>query len=289
MTVVFMDPSPLPNKGFDAISQYQMVPAHGGVRGMGIWLQADEPEDVIVYCADPNKAHLWGLYVIQGHAAIQGSGYFIKRDSAIRFFIGGRDPGPTTLIVESVTGKPRGFLLLSVKSQLKMTYQVAVLSDPFHVPPKDIVAQNLVDNMSGAAKLWLEQANVVLEKVGGIIDAIVPFDLGNSIVIDDPVNLAAIAKASLTPQQVPANLFIYGTWDLIYASSSTVIGSNTLNMCFVENQFVGRVGQLLCAHEVGHALTLPHSSQASGLLMSPLITNVTDRLDMWDVEMSNRL
>src|SRR5437762_3113679 len=107
MAVLFMDPTPSTHDGFDAAAQYQMVPA-GGVRSMGLWIQPDETEDVIVYSADPNKAHLFGLYTIQGQAAIQGSGYFVKRDSAIRFFIGGRDPGPTTLIVETVTGKPRG-------------------------------------------------------------------------------------------------------------------------------------------------------------------------------------
>jgi len=78
MTVVFLDPQPGANDGFDVEAQYQMVPA-GGSRRMGFLAQDDEPEDVIVYCTDPNKAYLWGLYIIQGHAAIQGSGYFVKR------------------------------------------------------------------------------------------------------------------------------------------------------------------------------------------------------------------
>src|SRR5262245_65893409 len=112
MTVVFLDPGPLPSNGFDQAAQYQMVPA-GGVRSMALWVQADETEDVIVYCANPNKAGLSGLQALQGHAAIRGSGYFVKRGSAIRFVIRGRDPGPTTLIVESVSGKMRHFLLLA--------------------------------------------------------------------------------------------------------------------------------------------------------------------------------
>src|SRR5262245_58020955 len=146
MAVVFMDPQPGTNDGFDIEAQYQMVPA-GGSRRMAFWVQPDESEDVIIYCTDPNKAYLWGLYVIQGHAAIQGSGYFVKRSAAIRFFIGGRDPGATSITVETVSGKPRGFLLLSVKPQLRLTYQLAVLSDPIHVPAKDLVGRNLETNM----------------------------------------------------------------------------------------------------------------------------------------------
>ena len=148
MAVVFLDPAPTIHDGFDVASQYQMVPA-GGVRRMALWVQASETEDVIVYCADPNKAHLFALYTLQGHAAIQGSGYFVKRDSAIRFFIGGRDPGATTLNVETVSGKLRGFLLLSVKPPLRRTYQLAILSDPIHVPAKELVGNNLATNMRG--------------------------------------------------------------------------------------------------------------------------------------------
>src|SRR5689334_11484363 len=100
MTVVFLDPTPSATRdGFDLASQYQMVPA-GGARRMALWVDPSETEDVIVYCADPNKAYLFGLYTVQGQAAIRGSGYFVKRNSAIRFFIGGRDPGATTLNVE---------------------------------------------------------------------------------------------------------------------------------------------------------------------------------------------
>src|SRR4030095_3304699 len=129
-----------------------------------------QTDDVIVYCADPNKAYLFGLYTIQGYAAIRGSGYFVRRDSAIRFFIGGRDPGPTQLIVETVRGVRRGVLLLSVKQQLRVPYQLAIIPDPIHVPAKVLVGSNLATNMLGAAKLWLEQANVALERVGPIND-----------------------------------------------------------------------------------------------------------------------
>jgi hypothetical protein len=290
MAVVFLDPAPGTNDGFDAASQYQMVPAFGGIRRMALWVQPDEAEDVIVYCTDPNRAHLFGLHAIEGHAATRGSGFFVRRNSAIRFFIGGRDPGPATLAVETVGGKPRGFLLLSVKAQPYYTYQLAIISDSKHVPAKDLAGANLAANMLGAEKLWLEQANVMLARVGAINDVVVPGNLGDRIVIDDPKVLGAISNASRTSQLVQASLYIYGTWDIITSSTDLVGGLNTGNMCFIENQFGGRVGQLICAHEVGHALGLPHSAGDSrtDLLMTPFgITN--DFLDMWDIETANRL
>src|SRR6202011_1918665 len=100
MSCLFLDPDypNLPNPGFDLEGQYQMVPA-GGTRRMG-FATPDEPEDVIIYCVDPNKAWLWGLYSLTGKAAPQGSGFLIGRNSAVRFYITGRDPRPTAIRVE---------------------------------------------------------------------------------------------------------------------------------------------------------------------------------------------
>jgi hypothetical protein len=287
MAVVFMDPQPGTNDGFDIEAQYQMVPA-GGSRRMAFWVQPGEPEDVIIYCTDPNKAYFWGLYVIQGNAAIQGSGYFVKRGAAIRFFIGGRDPGATSITVETLSGKPRGFLLLSVKPQLYLTYQLAVLSDPVHVPAKDLVGRNLATNMLAGSKIWLEQANISLDRVGPINDVVAPIDLGDPLFIDDDKNLAAIAYATNTKDVVTANLYVYCTWNLKYRTGD-VGGSNSYNMCFVENQWSGRIGALVCAHETGHALGLPHSSGSrADLLMHGSAVN-NDFVDMWEIEWSNRL
>jgi hypothetical protein len=293
MTVFFTDPNPIiGNEGFDSQAQYQMLPAGGGggaVRRMALVVQPDEPEDVIVFIADPNKAALFGLFAVQGSAAVQGSGFFVKRGSAIRFFLSGRDPGPTRLEVESVSGKPRGFLLISVKRPLRKTYQLGVIRDPIHIPAKDIAGANLANNMLGAEKLWLQQANVVLQRVGPINDVFVPFDLKDPIFIDDPVNVAGIIKATTSsPLFTPADLFIYGTWDIRYRNNTLVGGSNLFNMCFVENQFSGRMGALMCAHEVGHAMGLPHNNGRTDFLMTGSGVN-NDFVEMFEIETVNQL
>jgi hypothetical protein len=262
-----------------------MVPA-GGVRRMGLFVQADETEDCIAFVSNPNHASIFGLFPIQGSAFVRGSGFLIKPNSAVRFFISGRDPGSTTLVVETVSGKPRGFLLISVKPRLLRTYQLAVRSDPIHIPDKAGVGNNLAINMLGAARIWLAQANVVLQRVGPINDVVVPRDLKDPIVIDDPANMDAIIKATFTKDIVRADLFIYCTWDIVYSTSTRPAGSTFANMCFVENQLNGRIGELLCAHEVGHALGLPHTEDNFSLLMTSGGIN-NDLLDMRDIETAN--
>jgi hypothetical protein len=288
MAVVFLDPQIGTNDGFDVEAQYQMVPA-GGARRMAFWAMDDEPEDVIIYITDPNKAYVYGLYVLRGHANVQGSGYFVKRGAAIRFVIGGRDPGVTSMTVETVSGKTRGFLLLSIKPPLRLTYQLAVLSDPIHVPAKELVGRNLAANMAGAAKLWLEQANITLEQIGPINDVVAPIDLGDPLVLDDAKTVLAIVQASHTKQLVTANLYIFCTWNIVFGGNPGVAGFNLFNMCFVENQFIGRAGALISAHEVGHGLGLPHSNGGRiDLLMQASAIN-NDFIDMRDIEWSNQL
>jgi hypothetical protein len=289
MAIAFLDPAPGTPDGFDQTSPYQMVPV-GGVRRMGLFVQASETEDVVVFCADPNKAELFGLFTVQGQpATARGAGFLVKRNSGIRFFIGGRNPGPTMVIVETLSGALRGFLLLSVKPQRRVTYQLAIISDPIHVPAKNQMGLNLATNALGAAKIWLEQANVALVRVGPINDVVVPTDIDDPIVIDDPVTFPAIMKASQTPQLVAADLFIYGTWDIVYTDRTVpVAASSRANVCFIENQLSGRIGTLLCAHEIGHFLNLPHSTGDPNLLMtSGGVRN--EVLDMFDIEFANPL
>lgn len=194
------------------------------------------------------------------------------------------------MVVETVSGKPLGFLLISVKPRLFLTYQLAIVSDPIHVPDKAAMGNNLAINMLGAARIWLAQANVVLQRVGPINNVVVPRDLEDPIVIDKPENESAIVSAMLTKNVVKANLFIIGTWNIKYKDGTRPAGSTTVDLqkCFIVNQEMSRFGELLCAHEVGHALRLPHTANNPLLLMTDSgIGN--DQLDMRDIETANPL
>ncbi len=144
--------------------------------------------------------------------------------------------------------------------------------------------------MLAASKIWRDQANISLERVGPINDVVVPVDLGDPLFNDACNKVVAIAQASMTNQFWQANLYIYGTWNLEYRSNKNVGGSTTYNMCFVENQWSGRPGALVCAHELGHALGLAHSGTEGriDLLMQGSAIN-NDFLDMLDIEWTNRL
>ncbi|WP_342359482.1 matrixin family metalloprotease [Terrarubrum flagellatum] len=290
MAVVFLDPEPSTGDGFDVAAQYQMVPS-GGHRRMGLWVQADETEDVIIYPADPNKIGLWGLYTIDGRPAVtRGAGYQVARNSAIRFFMRGRDPGPTALIVETVSGKPRSFLLVSVKTQRALTYQLYVLSDAVRKPNIVESGGEMKTIMADVARLFIEQANVKLTQVGDIANAAALLDLNardplkRRIFLDDPTIFSAIASAALAAPHAIADLYIFRTWDIVIESKPDLVGLATGNCCFVENFPPGNRATSLYAHEIGHNLGLFHDNDAQHI-MFPNIGGLS--FSMHDIETMN--
>jgi hypothetical protein len=293
MAIIFMDPDPTHNDGFDVAAQYHMIPARGN-RKIALWATDEEKEDLLVYSADPNKAFISDAKAIRGRVSQAGSGFLLQRsadgfkDVAVTFSIGGRDPGSTVLKVETERGRLRGFLLVSVKAEYRLTYQLCVVRDPIHIPAKELVGANLAQNMLIAEKIWLDQANVRLTRVGGFNDVFVPINLEDPIVIDRQKNYDAIVKATKNKDIVSANLYVYCTWDLVYETNPNVGGSATYNTCFVENQFSGKAGGMLCAHEIGHMLGLGHNDVAQGYLMNALGSG-SDLLDTYEIETANRL
>ena len=149
-----------------------------------------------------------------------------------------------------------------------------------------IIAPIVLPALIGPLLVLIMRHDVVLQRVGPINDVVVPRDLKDPIVIDDPANMDAIFKATFTKDIVRADLFIYCTWDIVYSTSTRPAGSTQGNMCFVENQLNGRIGELLSAHEVGHALGLPHTEDNLSLLMTSGGIN-NDLLDMRDIETAN--
>ena len=85
------------------------------------------------------------------------------------------------------------------------------------MPDKAGAGNNLALNMLGAARIWLAQANRSLQRVGPI----------NDVVIDDQANMDAILKATFNKGLVKADLFTFGTWDIVYVTS-TRPGNSTL-------------------------------------------------------------
>ena len=177
---------------------------------------------------------------------------------------------------------------MSIKPRRTITYQLGIVSDGIHVPDFNLCSQNLIRNMLGAEKIWLGQANIELKRLGVVNDVRVNWDLKDPIVIDDPIVMSLIAFSSLTKDFAQAQLYIYGTWDLIYHDNPNVAGSNFANLCFVENAATGASGEMLCAHEVGHALGLPHLPITdSSFLMHPFFSDV--RLLAAHIEFTNPL
>jgi len=74
-------------------------------------------------------------------------------------------------------------------------------------------------NMLGAAKIWLEQANILFERVGDVNPVVVPMVLGDPLYLDDTDKFIAIQQANYMPQLVladmsmaPGILFFAPTW-----------------------------------------------------------------------------
>lgn len=285
MSIIFMHPSASTTSGFDAEAQYQMLPS-GGVRSMAIWAPG-ETEDLLIYPADPNKVGLFGLFALQGKAAVRGAGFSLQKEGAARFFLSGRDPGPTTLIVETERGRPRGFLLISVKPLRTVTYQLYVLNDAIRHPDLASSVTEMATNINAAAKLLFDQANIkLISATGGALAPIVSDDIGKEIIIDDPVTFAKILTAwqALKPPQ--ADLHIFLTWDLKYVTGVDVQGSMHFSFCFVENVAPGPIATCLYAHEIGHGLGQTLHSETTNDVMFPNILANT-HYSMRDIEIMN--
>jgi hypothetical protein len=292
LSLGFFDPAPFALKfqrGFDDDPEYQMVPL-GGTRDVGLQSFLNEPGDVFVFVNDRGKANIKSFIGLAGVPPVaQGDGLILSPNSGVLLTIEGLAPGRTKIVAEAVNGGRRRVCRLSVKPRLSLTYQLGIISDGIHVPDKTLCGRNLQTNMLGAERIWLSHANVELKRVGAINDVKVAWNLNDPIVIDDPIVTSLIAHATVTKDMVQAHLYIYGTWDVVYHNKSGVAGSTTGNLCFIENASVGRFGELLCAHEVGHAIGLHHPviAQTSQLMNGDGISD--ERLLAGEIEISNPL
>jgi hypothetical protein len=290
LSLGFFDPSPPSDKfkrGFDEDPEYQMVPL-GETRTVLLQSFRNEPGDVFVFVEDRGKAVIKNFFGTSGAPPeAADDGLVLHPNSAVLLTIEGIGPGRTKIVAESAELGRRRSCRLSVKRKLARTYQLGVLSDSIHVPDFDLCSRNLVANMLAAERIWLSQANVELKRIGAINQVKVPWDLKDPIVIDDPKVEAMIVQSSLTKDFAVAHLYVYCTWDIVYATSTAIGGSTLQNMCFVENAFSGRAGALLCGHEVGHALGIRHPMLAGPDELMTGGTFVDERVRQADIETAN--
>jgi hypothetical protein len=291
LSLGFFDPAPSGLKfrrGFDDEPEYQMVPL-GGTQTVGLQV-LNEPGDVFVFVNDRSKAVIKSFFGAFGTPPVaQGDGLVLKPNSAVLLTIEGISVGRTKIVVESVNGGRRRVCRLSVKPIRLVTYQLGIVTDSVRVrkPPEfDRAAITLIDNMLGAERIWLSHANVALARVGPTNKVKVESDIKDPIVIDDPKTLALIDDASQTEDRVQADIYIYGCWDVVYRDNDKIGGSTTGNRCFVEG-WNGRIGELICAHEVGHAFGLGHppSTDFSLLMFGEGISD--ERLLAGEIEIAN--
>lgn len=294
MSLEFFDPAPTAlkfRKGFDNEPEYQMIPL-GGTRDVGLHIFLDEPTDVFVFVNDRSKAVIRSFFTTRGSAPVAvGDGLVFKKDSQVLLTIAGIGSGRTKIVVEPVNGGRQRFCRLSIKPKRPVTYQLGIISDAVRPPDFERyvnrASSGLLDNMAGAERIWLSHANVELRRVGPINSVKVPWDIGEHIFVDDPIVRALIIHSSLTRDFAQAHMYIYHSWDVVYHDKNPG-GSTTDNLCFVED-WVGRIGELVCAHEVGHALGLDHPPTTEPSLLMTAQSIADERLLAGQIEIANPL
>ena len=96
-----------------------------------------------------------------------------------------------------------------------------------------------------------------------------------------------LIHSSLTRDFAQAHIYIYHSWDVVYHDKNPG-GSTTDNLCFVED-WVGRIGELVCAQEVGHALGLDHPPTIEPSLLMTAQSIADERLLAGEIEIANPL
>jgi hypothetical protein len=263
--------------GFDAAAGYQMVP-FGGRRLMGV---ATDNERATLQMKNPSVATILPN-LIPGPGVAK---FDVEQNTRLLFQILPLHVGRTELVLSTASGRTRQALTISVKAKWVEKVQPILLSDIRRATTRSL--EDVQTILAVVRQSYLQQANVDLQ-VATPVSVSVPADLGSPIVPADTPTRVAIHRA-VPPAFMsdPLLVRLFCCWDV---DDANVRGATLGRDGFVEDggtttDFKTRA---TFAHEVGHALGLPHHDDNTGLMFPFSGTRLAARLFRAEIDSLNQ-
>jgi hypothetical protein len=271
--------------GFDAATNYQMVPVHDK-REITVTTQ----NECLLEVSDPSVASMANFLRLGGPPfptpSLTTDSITLPARSRVQFSILGKLVGHTELTFTE-TDTHSQLLLISVKSKLPKKYALCFLKDIRRatVRPK-LEAEDMMKKVS---QTFLQQANIDLQFSPPSTDVTVPRDLGNPLLLGKLDVRAAILNAT------PDNLFsldirVYCSWDvedLRPVNKDTDLGITFGSSSFIQDGGAVNEVPMIFGHEVGHALGLNHNGNIDRL-MFPTTDSRSSKLAQFEIDTVNQ-
>ncbi len=280
--------------GWDGEAIYQMVPEGGSRGGLTLTSRNEAIEAVIepagiVRFAPPNAAY---KITLDPH-------------KTVTFQLTAEKVGRAEVSVSNARQERLETLSVSVKSPVKKTYSLNVVSDMFHRSPW--VHRSAKSSSSGPAEpptslrpmmdkvegFFRHQAFVLLRDVAGQVFEckVGNRDLGNPIHLQDLIRpgnkqVLDLITDEVNPSASMADIRIFFTWNIVGdedALGFTTRGGKSVFVAFDANEL--KKG-LTTAHELGHALGLFHGKRTD-TLMAEKDTNLFPLLEKSEIDLIN--
>lgn len=265
--------------GFDPKIQYQMVP----VRSQRIMSVVTDTDECTIIVDPPSIAKM--VQFVFTRPLIDVPREFrapVTPNTTITFQIEGLQKGNTTLFLVDRNGKATTQLLVSVKEKITRTFSLCRVNDRRHLCP--FLAEQLPLIASRMKRTFIQQANIDLIQVGDTFEVTCTENLGNPLILENPVNRAAII--SNTPRGALAAIFqLYFVWDLFSNRIGQIVGQNFGFDCYVEQANNPFENAITAAHEIGHGLGLLHTGAKS--LMAGDGNSRTSKLQQFEIDTIN--
>jgi len=265
--------------GFDPKIPYQMVP----VRDQRIMSVVTDKDECTIVVDPPNIAKMAQFVftrpLIDVPREFRAS---VTPNNTITFQIQGLQKGNTTFFLVDGNGKATTQLLVSVKEKITRTFSLCRVSDRRHLCP--FLPEQLPPIARAMKKTFIQQANIDLIQVGAIFEVICTENLGNPLILENPVNRNAII--SNTPREARVAIFqLYFVWDLFSNRAGQIVGQNFGFDCYVEQGNNPFENAITAAHEIGHGLGLNHTGAKS--LMAGDGNSRSSKLQQFEIDTIN--